>query len=132
MDRREYHRFIKIRPPQEMLNRVVKKIDVWKDERVMMEQALKSKDVPTRVKIGIAKVLDSGEMRNTNLEIDKKAEDELVEWYDTKIKSAIDRGDIPKPVMDSKMRHYYEQATQGSGDDGSGSGGSKEVAPTSP
>lgn len=82
--------------------------DVYKDERERMETLVKDRRIDKSTRAKLKKILDRGDLNVKRLVVDEKKSREYDKAIEYEMGKAIERGELPKPVIDSKMQHYLK------------------------
>ncbi len=91
------------------VKKIFRKEDVYKDEREKMETLVKDKHIPKEAREKLKKVLGRGDLNVKRLVVDEKKSREYDKAIEYEMGKAIERGELPRPVIDSKMQHFLQQ-----------------------
>jgi len=92
------------------VKKIFREEDIYKDEREKIEEIAKDRWIPKSARKKLREVLDRGDLNKKRLIVDER----LSKDYDQAIKyemdKAIRRGNLPKPVINSKFMEIIKRA----------------------
>jgi len=92
------------------VKKIFKEEDVYKDEREKVETFAKDGRVSKSARKKLREILDRGGLTEKRLVVDDKLSQKYDEAITYEMDKAIRRGDLPKPVIDSKFMEIIKRA----------------------
>ena len=92
------------------VKKIFREEDIHKDEREKIETFAKDKHIPKPARKKLREILDRGDLNKKRLIVDDKFSQKYDEAITYEMDKAIRRGDLPKPVIDSKFMEIIKHA----------------------
>jgi len=92
------------------VKKIFREEDIYKDEREKVETISKDGRVPKSVRKKLREILDRGDLNKKRLVVDDKLSQKYDEAITYEMDKAIRRGDLPKPIINSKFMEIIKRA----------------------
>ena len=96
--------------PKELRKNIVRREDTFKHYREAIRETAMRKGTSAKKRDALLKYIDKPEFHIKREVVNERVTKKLNEYYDHKIKSAIERGEIKKPELDNQARRFIKRA----------------------